>query len=52
MTAFVFRESGKVGRLMVTTPPVGKTKDELAREILTRLNEMVKQDKFTKVIVL
>ena len=51
MTAFCFRESGKVGRLHVE-PKEGLTKDAIAEEILRHLRSQVKKDKFVKVIVI
>lgn len=51
MTAFCFRESGKVGRLHVE-PKEGLTKDAIAEEILRHLRSQVKKDKFIKVIVI
>ena len=51
MTAFCFRESGKVGRLHVE-PKEGLTRDAIAEEILRHLRSQVKKDKFIKVIVI
>lgn len=51
MTAYCFRESGKVGRLHVE-PKEGLTKDAIAEEILRHLRSQVKKDKFIKVIVI
>lgn len=51
MTAFCFRESGKVGRLHVE-PKEGFTKDAIAEDILRHLRAQVKKDQFIKVIVI
>lgn len=51
MTAYCFRESGKVGRLHVE-PKEGLTKAAIAEDILRHLRAQVKKDQFIKVIVI